>query len=354
MRHLLEAGRAPGGPELRDEPGFSPCTAWRDRSPSRRWCGACRSGARAAISSAPAASARSSPVCWISSRLASSAIGACSLGRPALATSAGRPQAAEQQHRRGDEPLSHLTLLQVSPERVARNWLCKESHSVVNLQVTAPGSPALNESPDPIFPLDLKRSPLQARNRIRGLHQEIGAAILGGRLARGLPRYPRRGRWPSISASHRNTVVAVCELLLNEGYIVSRTGQGAFVSQSLARAEPPASAATGAGGQGSPRTASGETASPSRLHRPGPKLNFRVGTPDVGLFPRGVWRSLVNREQRAIARERRGHDEPMGRARAARRRSPPTPRSPAPSPARRTTWWWSAGPSRGSTSWPRS
>lgn len=169
----------------------------------------------------------------------------------------------------------------------------------------------MTESHDPIFPLDLKRSPLQARNRIRGLHQEIRGGILDGRLAPGL-RLPSTRAMAGHLGVSRNTVVAVYELLLNEGYIVSRTGQGAFVSQSLARAEPQASAATDAEVKGR-LNGVWRSRQPIPAHRPGPKLNFRVGTPDVGLFPHEVWRSLVNREQRGIARERRGYDEPMGR-----------------------------------------
>ncbi|MEI7036647.1 PLP-dependent aminotransferase family protein [Fulvimonas yonginensis] len=157
------------------------------------------------------------------------------------------------------------------------------------------------------FPLDLPGR--GSRQRLQALHTQLRAAILDGRLKSGL-RLPATRELAVALGLSRNTVVAAYERLLSEGYIEPRRGAGHFV------------AALGAPRTGTPVDGAGvahrlavpwraaHVASPAA---PALAYDFRLGSPDPGLFPFDVWRRLSMRAWRNAARTALGYDAPQGR-----------------------------------------
>ena len=94
----------------------------------------------------------------------------------------------------------------------------------------------------------------------------------------------------------RNTVMAVYDLLLSEGQIVSRPGAGTFVAPST------------------PRPAAGERPS-VRCETPDAAAigyDFRPGLPDTASFPFDIWGRLSGRALRQFSRASAGYREPAG------------------------------------------
>ncbi|HMA50803.1 MAG TPA: winged helix-turn-helix domain-containing protein, partial [Magnetospirillaceae bacterium] len=85
------------------------------------------------------------------------------------------------------------------------------------------------------LPLDLP--PRGSRQLRRALHGQLRAAILDGRLAAGL-RLPASRVLAGQLGLSRNSVVAVYDLLLAEGYIEARPGAGNFVARLVPRSPP--------------------------------------------------------------------------------------------------------------------
>ncbi|HEY2925943.1 winged helix-turn-helix domain-containing protein, partial [Piscinibacter sp.] len=82
---------------------------------------------------------------------------------------------------------------------------------------------------EPLLELDIRLPPRGSRQLLRGLHGELRAAIIDGRLKPGLRLPSTRAFAQSLGVS-RNTVIAAYELLLGEGYVLARPGGGSFVS----------------------------------------------------------------------------------------------------------------------------
>lgn len=129
------------------------------------------------------------------------------------------------------------------------------------------------------------------------IYQQIRTAILDGRLKRGSRLPPTRELARRLAVS-RNTIGVAYERLTSEGLLSGRAGAGSFVEA------VPAS--------GSRSRKAGEAALPlrgiwSKVHGPFEGLappkpyDFRVGVPDVHMFPFDDWRRLAARELRALA-----------------------------------------------------
>lgn len=138
-----------------------------------------------------------------------------------------------------------------------------------------------------VLELPLQLPPAGSRDVRRRLHEQLKAAILDGRLAPGLQLPASRALAEQLGLS-RNTAMAVYDLLLSEGHIVSRPGAGTFVAGGSAKASP------------SPAT------------RPEAAFNLRPGRPDASAFPFDIWGRLTGRALRQFGRAGGVYREPAG------------------------------------------
>lgn len=179
----------------------------------------------------------------------------------------------------------------------------------------------------PLLELALDLPAPGSRRLQQALLQQLRAAIVSGRLAPGL-RLPATRALAQQFGIGRQTVVAVYELLLAEGYLEARTGAGSFVAKGLRRpvraSVPEASVLAGQAsrhgrssstlgrstttGMGPSGSAASSRSSPSPSPLP---LDFRMGLPDVAAFPFDLWRRLNARTLRRFAKA------PLERAPAA-------------------------------------
>jgi GntR family transcriptional regulator/MocR family aminotransferase len=170
---------------------------------------------------------------------------------------------------------------------------------------------------EPIFELALDLPSRDSRQLLRALHAQLRAAIVDGRLQPGLRLPPTRQFASSLGVS-RNTAVASYDLLLAEGYLVSRPGAGTFVSHTLpGRSERDYSAKLAEEARLTPywRTARPLPMSAAQIQAQAqaPRYNLQLGTPDQGQFAFDEWRRLSARALRQLARQPAAYDEPQGR-----------------------------------------
>src|SRR5580765_1625436 len=83
-----------------------------------------------------------------------------------------------------------------------------------------------------VLPFPISLPPAGSRTLLRGLHEQLRAAILDGRLQPGLQLPATRALADACGVS-RNTAVAAYDLLLSEGYLVTRPRSGAYVADVL-------------------------------------------------------------------------------------------------------------------------
>ena len=140
-----------------------------------------------------------------------------------------------------------------------------------------------------------------SRRTRRELYEQLKTAIRSGRLAPGLRMPASRALAGQLGVS-RNTVIAVYDLLLSEGDIVTRPGSGAYVAE---REAPPVRPPPG-------EDMAGRIAAPWRDWRlirppaPAPR-HFTMGSPDLGLFPWELWRRVANRSLHTYSRAPMAH-----------------------------------------------
>jgi len=139
-----------------------------------------------------------------------------------------------------------------------------------------------------VLELDILLPAAGSREIRRGLHAQLRQAIASGRLAPGV-RLPASRVLAERLGLSRNTVMAVYDLLLSEGLIVSRPGAGAFVATQAPASPPPP------------------------IAREAPILyNLRPGRPDTASFPYDIWGRLTGRALRQFSRATTAYREPAG------------------------------------------
>ncbi|MET3663865.1 PLP-dependent aminotransferase family protein [Caulobacter sp. 1776] len=140
-----------------------------------------------------------------------------------------------------------------------------------------------------VLELALQLPPAGSRDVRQRLHAQLKAAILDGRLAAGVQLPASRALAEQLSLS-RNTAMAVYDLLLSEGHIVSRPGAGTFVAGAAPKSplEPGARARTDV------------------------VFNLRPGRPDTASFPFDIWGRLTGRTLRRFSRASADYREPAG------------------------------------------
>jgi len=147
------------------------------------------------------------------------------------------------------------------------------------------------------------------------LYRGLREAILQGRLASGLRLPATRVLARELDVA-RNTVVAVFEQLVDEGYLVARIGAGTVVAsirpETLLHARPaPSRAATTAPPRLSRR---GLALASIRRASPGATSGraFQVGLPALDAFPTETWARLLARRARTPTRSVLGYDYASG------------------------------------------
>ncbi|MEU8796807.1 PLP-dependent aminotransferase family protein [Spirillospora sp. NPDC048819] len=134
--------------------------------------------------------------------------------------------------------------------------------------------------------MDLHVSLVGRRDLAGQIYRQLRAAILDGRLRAGEALPPSRELARRLSIS-RNTVGVAYDRLAAEGFLTSRIGAGTYVREagSAPRGAPSASPLR-------PRDVWDEVSVwPPRM--PGITWDFRVGLPDVRLFPYEAWRRIT-------------------------------------------------------------
>ena len=153
---------------------------------------------------------------------------------------------------------------------------------------------------EPVFPFPVD-VPRERGERTRALHEQLRAAILDGRLPVG-EHLPATRRVAEALGVARNTVIAAYDLLVAEGYLVPRQGARPRVADIARRPSlPEPAAASDVASRFAPawRTPFPRPPVPRAL----PPQNFRLGIPDHRHFPHVIWRRLMARELRRLARE---------------------------------------------------
>ncbi|HEX7110846.1 MAG TPA: PLP-dependent aminotransferase family protein [Mizugakiibacter sp.] len=164
---------------------------------------------------------------------------------------------------------------------------------------------------DPALAFPLVLPPRGSGTLLRALHGQLRAAILDGRLKPGL-RLPTTRALAAAYGVSRNTAVAAYDLLLSEGYLLTRPRAGVYVADVLpaAPARKPAAQAAGA----DRRLAALWRKPPLTPHAAAaaPRRDFALGVPDTRAFPFDAWRRLSARALRAAAKRAAAYLEPQG------------------------------------------
>lgn len=166
-------------------------------------------------------------------------------------------------------------------------------------------------SQEPVFEFPLTPGPPGAGGRVHVLHEQLRAAILDQRLRAGT-ELPSTRRVATAYGIARNTVIAAYDLLVAEGYVVTRAGAKAVVadvaSRPAARGPRPDDGRLRAGWQ-APGWSSAVSASDAWM--PG----FRLGVPDHRQVAFDVWRRLLARAFHPRHGGAFGYQPPHGRPR---------------------------------------
>jgi GntR family transcriptional regulator/MocR family aminotransferase len=166
---------------------------------------------------------------------------------------------------------------------------------------------------DPALPFPVSLPAAGSRTLLRALHEQLRAAILDGRLQPGL-QLPATRALADVYGVSRNTAVAAYDLLLSEGYLVTRPRSGAYVADVLPQLR-------------NRRVLNGDPTIDRRLSpfwRAPPaiipahmqstaRLDFKLGVADKRHFPFEVWRRLTTRALRAFATQAPTYAGPYGR-----------------------------------------
>jgi GntR family transcriptional regulator/MocR family aminotransferase len=167
---------------------------------------------------------------------------------------------------------------------------------------------------EPIFDLAIDIPAKGSREMLRSLHRQLRAAIVDGRLQPGLRLLPTRLLARRLGIS-RNTVLAAYEILLSEGYVVTRIGSGTYVAEELPiirRSRSPARISPD-----DRRIAPfwrKHHLPPPLLPTPACRFDLRAGFPDLTRFPFDVWQRLSTKASRTLSKRKIVPEEPQGRS----------------------------------------
>jgi GntR family transcriptional regulator/MocR family aminotransferase len=166
---------------------------------------------------------------------------------------------------------------------------------------------------DPALPFPVSLPAAGSRTLLRALHEQLRAAILDGRLQPGL-QLPATRALADVYGVSRNTAVAAYDLLLSEGYLVTRPRSGAYVADVLPQlrnrrvlnSDPTIDRRLSPFWRAPPAIIPAHMQSTARL-------DFKLGVADKRHFPFEVWRRLTTRALRAFATQPPTYAGPYGR-----------------------------------------
>lgn len=153
---------------------------------------------------------------------------------------------------------------------------------------------------------------------MRVLHRELRGAILDGRLKPGL-RLPSTRILAESWGVSRNTVMGAYDLLLSEGYLFARHGAGTYVAEALPLRAERAAVPDDTDAEPDPRLSALWRSPPPYLGNAWVSSTasadaiFRLGVPDTASFPFHIWRRLLARSLRALAKVPAAYVEAQGR-----------------------------------------
>ncbi len=152
---------------------------------------------------------------------------------------------------------------------------------------------------------------------MRVLHRELRSAILDGRLKPGL-RLPSTRILADSWGVSRNTVMGAYDLLLSEGYLFARHGAGTYVAEALPVRAERAPVTEEPGKAPDRRLSEFWQSPPPYLMRSWSSTSpshmlFRLGVPDTASFPYHIWRRLLARSLRSLAKVPAAYVEAEGR-----------------------------------------
>jgi GntR family transcriptional regulator/MocR family aminotransferase len=127
----------------------------------------------------------------------------------------------------------------------------------------------------------------------RQLYHALKDRMIGGQLASGETMVSTREMAKALNLS-RNTVSEAYDMLIAEGFLLSRQGAPTRVADGL-QVESPVSAARDHGPPAYQIT-----------------VSFRTGRPDLGLFPRFLWQQLLHKAASELTPEAYGYTGPQG------------------------------------------
>jgi GntR family transcriptional regulator/MocR family aminotransferase len=171
----------------------------------------------------------------------------------------------------------------------------------------------------PTFEIPITLEPGQGREPGQALYRQLREAIAAGRLVRDTKLPATRDAKPLFGVS-RNTLAAVYERLISEGYAVGRHGSGTYVAWTAPAPAP----------ERRPRDEARDDArlNPFWLSEPvAAAMNFwrdpqdaadravidmRPGLVDLGLFPFDVFRSVAGKQLRKMERGTAASRSPQG------------------------------------------
>ncbi|MGW6723258.1 MocR-like pyridoxine biosynthesis transcription factor PdxR [Streptomyces sp. NPDC054995] len=133
-----------------------------------------------------------------------------------------------------------------------------------------------------------------ARGRGRALRSALREAVRSGRLAGGT-RLPSSRELAADLGVSRGLVTEAYEQLTAESYLRSGRGAGTWVSEGVRAAEHPV-----------------RDRAPRAAGAAGARVDFRPGTPDLSLFPRGAWSAAQRAVWGRLPHSALGYPDPRG------------------------------------------
>jgi GntR family transcriptional regulator/MocR family aminotransferase len=166
---------------------------------------------------------------------------------------------------------------------------------------------------EPLLDLAIELPARGSGERLRALHRQLKQAIVDGRLAPGVKLPSTRGLAAALAVS-RNTAVAAYDLLLGEGYLVTRHGAGTHVADVAAPARSrvrPSGADEDLAQRLNPRWRDARAVLEVDAHAAW-RHDFRTGVPDTSALPFAIWQRLAGRALRRFAAAAPGYAAPAG------------------------------------------